>query len=318
MRFSTTAPISASPGRLLLVTLLLSSLLIGAIAVPLHGNNDLRDRDAATVSANAPLYGILPLEKRAPPIPKPKPKPGGKPGSPDGSSPPGSPPLRPGQDNTPEPNIPPPLTPGGAPPARPKTPTDKTPDRLGAKDPPVNPGAKPDPHGPIPSEAEMMEICNVPKDKAIFWSQTQDDAYKYQDLNGLHGDTASYPPGYVDSFNRKTEPEKWLKFARLYSRVYAKKASGEVRVMVPWEKGPTPDRVFHSNEWPMIKEGLASGRITKVIQVNPKNFAETRIYDPTIYGLTKRSFDDMNVDLDNAPWDVNLDALAEAWKRANE
>jgi len=57
---------------------------------------------------------------------------------------------------------------------------------------------------------------------------------------------------------------------------------------------------------------MATGRITKIIQVNPNNWAEERVYDPTTYGLTRRA----EVDLSKIPWDVNLDALERAWKRA--
>ena len=131
----------------------------------------------------------------------------------------------------------------------------------------------------------MWEVCNVPKDKAICWPQTRDDFYEYEKNMGLVGDELAYPPGYVMTFYKIDKP-KGREFAAQFSGVYARKATGKLRIMVDWEKGPAPDRVFHSAEWPIIKEGLASGRITEAIQVNPKNHTETRIYDPTIYGLT--------------------------------
>ena len=55
--------------------------------------------------------------------------------------------------------------------------------------------------------------------------------------------------------------------------------------------------------------------VTKIVQINPDNFQEPRTCDPKTYGLTKRAEE---IDLGNVPWDVDLDALAEAWKRADE
>lgn len=312
MRFSTTTTASGGVGKLLLIWFLLSSFLGGTFALPFVRNVDIKDDDVSIVTTQTtrlPLQKNFDYEKRATPL-IPKPKPGAKPGSPDASSPP---PHKPGHNNAPETNLPPALTPDTKNPVRPESPTAKD-SHSGSKDPPVNPGPKPDPKGPIPSEAEIAENYHVPPDKAIFWSQTKEDAYKYRDENGLFTDTTAYPPGYTEVFGKGFENAKYNAFARRFSIVYAHEAKGEVRIMVPWDTGPIPDRTFHVAEWPIIKEGLASGRITKVIQVNPNNFAETRIYDPTIYGLTRRSFD---IDLNNIPWDINLDALAEAWKRAN-
>ena len=48
--------------------------------------------------------------------------------------------------------------------------------------------------------------------------------------------------------------------------------------------------------------------------MNPDNFDQTKVYDPKEYGLTKRE----SIDINNVPWDVNLDALEEAWNNSNK
>lgn len=46
------------------------------------------------------------------------------------------------------------------------------------------------------------------------------------------------------------------------------KAKGVVHLMVPWEGGPPAERVFHKDEWPVLKRALKRGTVTKIIQVS--------------------------------------------------
>ena len=105
--------------------------------------------------------------------------------------------------------------------------------------------------------------------------------------------------------------------------MYAKKATGVVHVMVPWKEGPNPKRFFHEDEWPILKGLLAKGIVTRIVQVNPDDFQETRDYDPKArYGLERRGVMVREwaekIDLRNVPWDVDLDALAEKWRQEKE
>jgi len=278
-------------GQCVLTALLLSNVLVDAIALPIH-NDRLQHRDLASTSA--------PLAVRLTPL-KPKPKPAGDPV-----------PGPPSQHTNPvDSNPPPPLHNSGPDPVAPGAQPDRlVPPTPEQPKPIANP--KPDPNGPVPTEAEIATLYSVPKDKSIFWSGTKDQVAKYRAEAGLVSDSRAFPPGYSKTF-RGVDRAKDDEFARRFSRVFAKGAQGEVRLMVPWEAGPNPTRVFHQDEWPILKEGLQTGRITKIIQVNPNNFAETRIYDPSLYGLSRRAAE---IDMGNVPWDVDLDALAEAWNRA--
>ncbi|KAF2685251.1 hypothetical protein K458DRAFT_450190 [Lentithecium fluviatile CBS 122367] len=297
-------------GHCFLPYLLLGSVLVNAIAIPPHGNR-LKGSGAASISVPRAAHLPPSLERTAQPevaraVTPLKPKP-----------------VNPADPVNPaEPNAPPPLTPNNPadsnppPAAKPNNPADTVPapavePHLGQQAPKAN--AKPDPNGPVPTETEITTLCSVPENKAIVWSGTSDKVHTYKLQAGLTSDSQAYPAGYTLTF-RSTDNAKYVEFASRFSRVFARTAKGEVRLMVPWETGPVPTRTFHKDEWPILKEGLATGRITKIIQVNPNNWAEERIYNPTIYGLTKRE----KVDLNNVPWDVNLDALGEAWKRTNE
>ncbi|KAK7191917.1 hypothetical protein PSPO01_02366 [Paraphaeosphaeria sporulosa] len=183
---------------------------------------------------------------------------------------------------------------------------------------------------PVPSEATIARYCNVPKDKALFWSGmwpqgstsngdwTPKLVLQYAAQKGLKHDESVYPKGYVRRYTRPNgkpyNKKKEQLFAQRFSKVFARKSRGVVHVMVPWKTGPKAGRVFAKDEWPILKRALKTGKVTKIIQVNPADFGETREYDPKIYGLTKRNGGgrkgvDFDIDLENVPWDVNLDAL---------
>lgn len=170
---------------------------------------------------------------------------------------------------------------------------------------------------PIPSEAQIAQKCRVPRNKALFWSGTSAFAHDYAKLKGLTTDSNAYPgptkklPVRYTYMFRGKDAAKSQEFANRFSRVFAKKASGTVYLMVPWKTGPNRTRVFHKDEWPQLKKGLQTGRVTKIVQVNPDDFDQTKEYNPKEYGLSKRAAE---IDLDNLSWDVDLDALEEAWR----
>ncbi|KAF2442012.1 hypothetical protein P171DRAFT_496745, partial [Karstenula rhodostoma CBS 690.94] len=188
---------------------------------------------------------------------------------------------------------------------------------------------------PVPSEATITRHCKVPKDKALFWSGmwpagstsngdwTPKIVLQYAAQKGLKHDESVYPKGYVRKYTRPNgkpyNKKKEQLFAQRFSKVFARKARGVVHVMVPWKTGPKAGRVFARDEWPILKRALKAGRVTRIVQVNPADFGEVREYDPKRYGLVKRDGGgrkgvDFDVDLDNIPWDVNLDALEAAWR----
>jgi hypothetical protein len=181
----------------------------------------------------------------------------------------------------------------------------------------ATPSVKPKPDS-VPSEARMMKQCKVPKDKAFFWSGAQTQGKKYARQFKLTMDEDAFPKGFVDRFSgddgKPRDEKKWDVFTRRFSKVFATKATGIVHVMVPWATGPKANRVFHANEWPVLKKRHASGQITKIIQVNPEDFNETRDYSPKPYGLTKRAAE---IDITNVSWDVDLDALSEKWQEVH-
>jgi len=159
----------------------------------------------------------------------------------------------------------------------------------------------------------------VPKGKAIFWSGVWPETEAYAKQKSLVHDELAYPKGYTLKYMRPNgkayDEKKNQLFAKRFSKVFARKARGVVYVMVPWEKGPRAGRVFAKDEW----QSLNTGRVTKIVQVNPGNFKETREYNPNLYGLTKtagfeRRGVGFDINLDNMPsWDVNLDALQAAF-----
>ena len=172
---------------------------------------------------------------------------------------------------------------------------------------------------PIPPQREVDKNCRVPRNKALFWSGTSGPAQEFARLNGLTTDANAFPgptkkrPVKYTALFRGKDAKKDAEFANRFSRAFAKKAAGTVHLMVPWATGPNPTRVFHQVEWPQLKKRLKSGLVTKIIQVNPADFKDTKEYNPKEYGLTKRL---EPVDLNNVKWDVDLDALEEAWKQA--
>ena len=162
----------------------------------------------------------------------------------------------------------------------------------------------------------------MPKGKAIFWSGVWPETEAYAKQKSLVHDELAYPKGYTLKYMRPNgkayDEKKNQLFAKRFSKVFARKARGVVYAMVPWEKGPRAGRVFAKDEWPILKHSLKAGRVTKIVQVNPGNFKETLEYNPNLYGLTKRAgFErrgfDFDINLDNVPWDVNLDALEAAF-----
>lgn len=180
---------------------------------------------------------------------------------------------------------------------------------------------------PVPSEREITKKCKVPRNRAIFWSGVWKQTEAYAKQHNLIHDELAYPRGYTLKYMRKNgkayNERKNQLFAKRFSKVFARKSTGIVYVMTPWKDGPKAGRVFAADEWPILKKSMDAGRVTKVIQVNPDNFEESRIYKPERYGLSKREGVarrgvDFDVDLENVPWDVDLDALEEAWKREAE
>jgi hypothetical protein len=207
-------------------------------------------------------------------------------------------------------------TPKKKPKKKPATPK-KTPTKPKVTPKPT-PSPKPKPD-PVPSERTMQRQCKVPKNKAFFWSGTPGVGNKYAAQNRLTMDENAFPKNFVARYSGRDGKPRDDKsrdvFTRRFSKVFATKATGIVHVMVPWATGPKADRVFHANEWPVLKKRFASGQITKIIQVNPDDFKETRDYNPKVYGLAKRAED---VDLENLSWDVDLDALSEKWQIVNK
>ena len=118
-------------------------------------------------------------------------------------------PINPGDPINPaEPDAPAPLTPEGPkdskspPAAKPNNPPESVPGsafepHLGQA-PKAN--AKPDPYGPIPTEAEITTLCSIPDNKAIFWSGTRDKVHTYKMQAGLTSDSQAFPEGYTWTF----------------------------------------------------------------------------------------------------------------------
>ena len=246
--------------------MLLACPLVHALTLPITDTKDLHN-DHRAISYHPfpsllPRGGVVPLKS--------------KPKSPTDADPAGPPP----------PNDPKaPSTDPSGPPAHldPINPSPKE---------PANANAKPW-EGPVPSEAEISALCNVPAGKSFFYSGTWPKADEYATQAGMVMDVKAYPDKYVDLFSGRDgtprSPEKRTLFSSRISRMYASKAQGEVHVMVPWEQGPDPKRFFHSDEWPILKAKMESGEVTRVIQVNPDDFTQTRVYDPSRFGLSRRA-----------------------------
>lgn len=76
--------------------------------------------------------------------------------------------------------------------------------------------------------------------------------YPYRDQLGLVTDKTAYLAGYTKRYRNpdgsQRDSIKDRLFAKRFSMAFAKKATGEVRLIVPWEAGPNPNRYFHSVE----------------------------------------------------------------------
>jgi hypothetical protein len=212
--------------------LLLGSIFTEAIAIPLH-KSSLDDYSITSLSvprdANLfPLLGqkIHQKSTRAVPPLKPQPKP-----------------ITPADSINPaDPDAPAPLTPENPadvnppPVTKPNNPVDSVPAQphLGQQAPKAN--AKPDPYGPVPTEAEIATLCTVPENKAVFWSgTTREQLRAYKAKHELVSDANAYPEGYTYTFRNIDDAsikEKDVEFAYRFSRVFARTAKGEVRLMV--------------------------------------------------------------------------------------
>jgi hypothetical protein len=235
MRFLAQAIGPVAAAHCFLLCLWLGSIFTDASAIPLH---ERRLDDHSTKSVSAPRNGDLfpflgqkvhPEFIRALPPVRPRPVKPTKPTDPLNPADPDAPtPLTP---NNPDDVNPPPAV-------KPNTPVDSVPApdpeiRLGQQTPKAN--AKPDPYGPVPTEAEIATLCSIPENKAIFWSDTADQVHQYKTKAGLVSDSQAYPEGYTWTFRTIKNPtmaQKNDEFAARFSRVFARTAKGEVRVMV--------------------------------------------------------------------------------------
>jgi hypothetical protein len=130
----------------------------------------------------------------------------------------------------------------------------------------------------LPTLEEFRKAVRVPKDKALFWSQTKDAKNKLVAKTGLTTDSTAYPPGFTD-IPPGTSEAAAQKAADDWSLAYAEAAAGKVYILVPWDKGADPTRVFAKVEYQAL---LKNKKVTEMIQVNPDNFKMTRPYNPKI------------------------------------
>ena len=172
---------------------------------------------------------------------------------------------------------------------------------------------------PYPEKDECSNKVKTEKDKSLFYTgfggfgltpkQMQD--YKRQKKLHIVGDSFTYPGGFVTPKNEPadldTQTQYYKRFADEFSEAMAEKSSGEVFLLLDWatDANNPPNGVctttWYRKEYPALK---ANSAVTKVTQVNPKDFTQTKQIWPQSGGskLVRRA-DDGCLDWDpgNAP-----------------
>ena len=227
MRFPVRNSLVAASTHCLLSWLLLGGAVVDGLALPIQENQadylSVASASVRGISSVPPFAKEGDRHKVARVVTPLKPKPIINPADPVSPTKPDAPePLAPGSE-------PDPKAPGAV---KPNNPADAVPApadvRLGQA-PKANP--KPDPKGPVPTEAEIALQCSIPENKAIFWSGTGDKVHNYKKDAGLVSDSGAFPEGYTQTF-RSVDNAKDVEFAYRFSRVFAQTAKGEVRLMV--------------------------------------------------------------------------------------
>lgn len=150
---------------------------------------------------------------------------------------------------------------------------------------------------PYPTKDDCSAKVKTEKDKSLFYTglggfgltgkQLQD--YKRQKKLHLVGDSYTYGGGFVaprnepkDDLDKQTE--YFGRFADEFSEAFAEKSSGEVFLLLDWDTDANNppnsacQTTWYRKEYPALQ---ANSAVTKVTQVNPKDFTQTKQIWPT-------------------------------------
>ncbi|KAI9674201.1 MAG: hypothetical protein M1817_002019 [Caeruleum heppii] len=125
-----------------------------------------------------------------------------------------------------------------------------------------------------PSEAEIQANCNVQVDKSVFFmSGAGERAISFARATDKMIYRDAFPENYT--FIDPNRPEGYPAFVDRFSRVYASMSIYTVWLVAPWDADPASCTVWKRIEEPALK---ANRQLLQIIQVNPTNFAQRRVY----------------------------------------
>ena len=168
---------------------------------------------------------------------------------------------------------------------------------------------------PYPKKDECSDKVLTEKDKTLFYTGyggfglSPKQLVNYKTQNKLHvvGDSFTYPSGFTAPKNQPSDLDKadqyYKRFADDFSEAMAEKSSGEIFLLLDWatDANNPPNGVcqttWYRKEWPAVK---ANSAVTKVTQVNPQDFSQTKQIWPQSGGskLIRRDDDDGCLDWD--------------------
>ena len=144
---------------------------------------------------------------------------------------------------------------------------------------------------PYPKKDECSNKVKTEMDKSLFYTGyggfglTPKQMQDYKRQNKLHvvGDSFTYPSGFVNPRNQPSDPvlqaQYYKRFGDEFSEAMAEQSSGEVFLLLDWatDANNPPNGVcsttWYRKEYPALKSNSA---VTKVTQVNPNDFTQTK------------------------------------------
>ncbi|KAL8740124.1 MAG: hypothetical protein Q9190_007142, partial [Brigantiaea leucoxantha] len=166
---------------------------------------------------------------------------------------------------------------------------------------------------PYPEKDDCTNLVKTETDKSLFYTglggfgltAKQLQGYKRQKSLHIVGDSFTYRSGFVDPKNQPSDPvtadQYYKRFADEFSEAMAEQSSGEVFLLLDWatDANNPPasacQTTWYRKEYPALKSNSA---VTKVTQVNPQDFSQTKQIWPSGGPKLVRRGDDECLDWD--------------------
>lgn len=144
---------------------------------------------------------------------------------------------------------------------------------------------------PYPKQSDCEAKVKTEENKSLFYTSQRYNGYTAKQLRdckkqlGLHivGDSFTYPAGFDNpaksTGNLDNDDSYYARFIDEFSTVFAAKSSGEVFLLLNFDIDPNNPPAGHcASTWYRVEfDALkANSAVTKVTQVNPTDFTQTR------------------------------------------